>query len=115
MTRIIVDTHKQDMLKEATITSLVKNVADKLHQKYPGHLWAVGPSNDYSMLAIWNEALSDRYGMWIRVEDIDPEYKNITRWAGELLERARVDRGPANEEQLASLQRNVRGEAVFDT
>ena len=111
--KVLIDSHKHGMMKEATITSLVKNVADVLDKHYPGHLWAVGPSNDYSMLAIWNEALSMRYGMWIRVEDIDPDYKNIMLWAGELLERANVSRGAANEEELSSLERNSIGEARF--
>ena len=102
------------MLKEATITSLVKNVADTLYKYYPDHLWAVGPSNDYSMIAIWNESLSSKYGMWIRVTDIDPEYKNIMRWAGELLERAKVTRGRANEDELQSLKRDVMDEVKFD-
>ena len=102
------------MLKEASVTSLVKNVADVLYKHYPGHLWAVGPSNDYSMLAIWNEALSSRYGMWIRITDIDPEYKKVMLWAGELLERANVSRGKANIDELATLKRNVIGEVEFD-
>jgi hypothetical protein len=112
--KVIVDTHKRGMLKEASVTSLVKNVADVLYKHYPGHLWAVGPSNDYSMLAIWNEGLSSKYGMWIRVTDIDPEYKNIMRWAGELLERAKVTRGRANEQELQSLKRDVMDEVKFD-
>jgi hypothetical protein len=112
--KVIVDTHKRGMLKEATVTSLIKNVADTLYKHYPGHLWAVGPSNDYSMLAIWNEGLSSKYGMWIRVTDIDPEYKNIMRWAGELLERAKVTRGRANEQELQSLERDVMDEVKFD-
>lgn len=111
--KVLIDEHKRGMMNEATITSLVKNVADTLYKHYPGHLWAVGPSNDYSMLAIWNEALSNKYGMWIRVNDIDPEYKNIMRWAGELLERAKVTRGAANEEELASLERDHLGEVRF--
>ena len=53
--------------------------------------------------------------MWIRVKDIDPEYKNIMRWAGELLERANVSRGMAKEDELENLDRNVIGEAEFDT
>ena len=112
--KVLIDQHKAGMMREATVTGMVKNVADTLYKHYPGHLWAVGPSNDYSMLAIWNEALSMRYGMWIRVEDIDPEYKKIMHWAGELLERAKVSRGPANEDELASLERNVIGEVKFD-
>ncbi len=114
MTRIVVDHHKRSMLQEATITSMVKNVADTLNKHYPGHLWAVGPSNDYSMLAIWNEGLSAKYGMWIRVTDIDPEYRNIMRWAGELLERAKVTRGKADETEMASLDRDHTGEVKFD-
>tara|TARA_B100001245_G_scaffold234896_1_gene221427 strand:- start:1167 stop:1511 length:345 start_codon:yes stop_codon:yes gene_type:complete len=112
--KVIIDTHKRGMLKEASVTSLVKNVADVLYKHYPGHLWAVGPSNDYSMLAIWNEGLSSKYGMWIRVTDIDPEYKNIMRWAGELLERAKVTRGRANEQELLSLKRDSMDEVKFD-
>ena len=112
--KVIIDTHNRGMLKEASVTSLVKNVADVLYKHYPGHLWAVGPSNDYSMLAIWNEGLSSKYGMWIRVTDIDPEYKNIMRWAGELLERAKVTRGRANEQELLSLKRDSMDEVKFD-
>ena len=112
--KVIIDEHKRGMEKDATITSLVKNVADTLDKHYPDHLWAVGPSNDYSMLAIWNENLSMRYGMWIRVNDIDPEYKNIMRWAGELLERAKVSRGAMNEDEMNNLERDSRGEARFD-
>lgn len=112
--KVIVDSHKRGMMKEATITSLVKNVADTLYKHYPGHAWAVGPSNDYSMLAIWNEALSMKYGMWIRVNEIDPEYKNVMRWAGELLERFKVSRGSANLDELQSLDRDVMGEVKFD-
>jgi len=52
--------------------------------------------------------------MWIRVKDIDPDYKNIQKWAGELLERASVSRGPANLEELESLDRDIRGEVKFD-
>jgi len=115
MTEIILDAHKRSMMKEATVVSLVKNVADTLDKHYPGHAWMVGPSNDYSMLAIWNGHLSARYGMWIRVTDIDPEYRNVMRWAGELLERARVSRGKANEDELEILDRNVIGEVAFDT
>ena len=114
MIKVTVDEHKRSMLEEANVTTLVKNVADTLFKNYPGHMWAVGPSNDYSMLAIWNEGLSSGYGMWIRVTDIDPEYKNIMRWAGELLERANVSRGPAKAEELASLERNVIDEVRFD-
>ena len=112
--KVIVDSHHRGMMEEAAVTSLVKNVADSLHKEYPDHLWAVGPSNDRSMLAIWNENLSMRYGMWIRVNDIDPDYKNIKLWAGELLERASVTRGPANLDELSSLERNVIGEVKFD-
>jgi hypothetical protein len=112
--KVIVDSHKGGMMQEATITSLVKNVADTLYKHYPGHAWAVGPSNDYSMLAIWNEALSTRYGMWIRVNDIDPEYKNVMRWAGELLERAKLSRGRADDDEYESLDRDFKGEVIFD-
>jgi hypothetical protein len=66
------------------------------------------------MLAIWNEALSMKYGMWIRVNEIDPEFKNVMRWAGELLERAKVSRGKMNVSEMANLERDITGEAKFD-
>jgi hypothetical protein len=52
--------------------------------------------------------------MWIRVLDIDPEYKKVIHWAGELLERANITRGAANEEELMHLDRDVLGEVTFD-
>ena len=52
--------------------------------------------------------------MLIRVNDIDPEYRNIMRWAGELLERANVSRGAMNADEMNNLQRDSRGEAKFD-
>jgi hypothetical protein len=112
--KVLVDAHKGSMMQEAAIISLVKNVAEVLEKHYPGHAWAVGPSNDYSMLAIWNEALSMKYGMWIRINEIDADYKNVMNWAGELLERARVSRGRANEAELQTIERNAMGEAKFD-
>ena len=101
-------------MQEAALISMVKNIADVLEKHYPGHAWAVGPSNDYSMLAIWNEALSMQWGMWIRVNEIDPDYKNVMRWAGELLERAKLSRGAANLSEIESLERDARGEVKFD-
>ena len=52
--------------------------------------------------------------MWIRVNDIDSEYRNIMRWAGELLERAKVSRGAMKEDEMNNLERDIRGEAKFD-
>jgi hypothetical protein len=112
--KVLIDAHKGNMMEEASMMSLVKNVADTLEKHYPGHAWAVGPSNDYSMLAIWNEALSMKWGMWIRIKEIDPDYKNISKWAGELLERARVSRGKVNSDEINSLKRNISGDAKFD-
>lgn len=112
--KVIVDDHKRGMMQEASVTTLVKNVGDTLYKHYPDHMWAVGPSNDYSMLAIWNESLSSKWGMWIRVEEIDPDYKNIVRWAGELLERAKLSRGAAKLSEINSIKRDAAGDAVFD-
>ena len=36
------------------------------------------------------------------------------RWAGELLERAKVSRGKVNETEMASLSRDHTGEVKFD-
>ena len=91
--KVLIDAHKGNMMEEASMMSLVKNVADTLEKHYPGHAWAVGPSNDYSMLAIWNEALSMKWGMWIRIQEIDPDYKNISKWAGELLREQEYQEG----------------------
>jgi hypothetical protein len=73
--------------------SICKDVAESLHKKYPGHLWAVSVQG--GMIVIKNLAISHTHGMCVKLENYyaDPRNKRILLMAGELLERAHLKRG----------------------
>lgn len=73
--------------------SICKDVAETLHSKYPGHLWAV--SIQGGTIIIKNLAVSHSHGMVVHLSSYyaDPSNSKIMRYAGELLERAHLRRG----------------------
>jgi hypothetical protein len=72
---------------------ICKNVAESLHKKYPGHLWAV--SIQGGMIIIKNLAISHTHGMAVKLTSYyaDPRNHKVIMMAGELLERAHLKRG----------------------
>lgn len=100
----------------ATATPLqhhqAKLIAEKLHQHYPGHLWAV--QIEQGLANIYNLALSGRWGFTVHLRKIDADYKTIVRAGGELLERYRLSRGKLNIDEFDGLARNRLGDLEFD-
>lgn len=83
-----------------------KNAADVLHKHYPGHLWAVAIDKQARMLDVRNLALSGRWGFRIRLPELFSGTsfdKAVMRAGGEVLERYKVSRRKANEDELAAL------------
>jgi hypothetical protein len=70
-----------------------------LHKHYPGHSWFI--RIDGGVLVIYNYAIDGRMGMIRHLKDISSDYttfaNDIARAAGELLERAKLRRGRAQE------------------
>lgn len=88
------------MTPELFAMDKAKQIAEGLHKHYPGHLWQVAPSADFSTLTIKNIRLSDKAGICIHIAGPhamapDAAHKTAMRMGGELLERFRVSRAVA--------------------
>lgn len=96
---------------------LAKEMAEALHQAYPKHLWAVTAEGEKGICTIRNLALS---GLWGYVLHIPKIYsmsdfkRKVLRAGGEILERYRLARGMANDDNIASLATDFAGNIVGD-
>jgi len=79
--------------------ALVHDCAEKVQKQYPGFVWSVRMSADYSVLALRNYNIDAAYGMIVHTTAVqnDPSRYAIVRAAGELLERAYLARGAQTE------------------
>ena len=85
----------QTETEEVQDLSLAKDIAETLHQTYPGHLWAVSVKG--GVVFIKNLYISDKYGMCLHYNNIKGDAghrkRRVINAAGEFLERARMKRG----------------------
>lgn len=91
---------------------MAKEMADALHNAYPGHLWAVTCDGKAGMADVRNLYLSGTWGFRLKLNAIysASEFKkDVIRAGGELLERYRVARSRADYGQLATLPVDFRG------
>lgn len=97
-------------------TILAKNIAEKLHKHYPGHLWAVNVDSNGGIVNIFNMRLSGRWGFTLHLDDLygDPDMKKVMRAGGELLERYRLKTGKFNQDQYEDLPTNFAGNFVAE-
>jgi hypothetical protein len=83
--------------------AMAKEIAIELGNAYPGHPFDVGVSSRTGMVIIQHPALSRKYGVYIRMDEIDTHdaLKKKAVWAGgEFLERHGLARGKAVESDL---------------
>lgn len=96
--------------------NLAKQMAEALHQHYPGHLWGVCVNERAGMADIRNLALSGQYGYRLKLADQSTasDWKDMTvRAGGEILERFNVARGKATD-ALNILPVDLAGRPLFD-
>lgn len=81
---------------------LAKRSADLLNQHYPGYLWAVNvnATEKGGVMFIKNFSVSYRYGYVLHIEKLDTKLRKVVTAGGEILERARLNRGKWKEEEL---------------
>lgn len=94
-----------------------KNMAEALHLKYPGHLWAVTCEGSNGIATIRNLYLSGNYGVILKLPAIysaSAFEKDVLRAGGEILERYRLKRGRFDEAQYANLPTNFAGNIHCD-
>ena len=96
---------------------IAREMAEALHQAYPGHLWAVSCSGETGMADVRNLMLSGSWGFRLKLKDIysgSAFKKDVIKAGGELLERYRVARGRFNAENMASMPVDFAGRLKAD-
>lgn len=96
---------------------MAKQMAEALHEHYPGHLWAVTCDGQTGMADIRNLALSGTWGFRLRLPanfTASDFKRRVVMGGGELLERYRVSRGRMRPDELAGLQTDFSGNLKVD-
>lgn len=81
--------------EEACDMTMAKDIAETLHEHYPGHLWAVNVRGGIAIIR--NLRISPTYGMVLHYNNIKNDANvrkiGVIRSGGEFLERAGLKRG----------------------
>ncbi len=108
-----------DLTSDPNVTAhemtTAKEMADTLHNAYPGHLWAV--SVDRGIADVRNLALSGQWGFRIPLPAVysASEFKrDIVRAGGEILERYKMKRGRMDWDLYDELKTDVAGNPIAD-
>lgn len=111
-------TDAKDAAGDALDFALSKTLAEAIHSKYPGHLWAVRVRGDQGVATIHNFMLSADYGYLLKLNNnysaSDLSARAI-RGAGEILERFKQVRGKVDDDAIASMPVNIKGMVIGDT
>lgn len=97
--------------------AMSKQIAEKLHEHYPGHMWGVNVSHRTGLIEIRNMYLS---GQWAYVLKLGSVYSasaleaDAVRAGGEILERFRLSRAQFQAEQYAAAPTDFAGRLLFD-
>jgi hypothetical protein len=93
-----------------------KNIAEKLHQHYPGHLWAVTCEGKKGIATIRNLMLSTDHPYVLHLKTIfgDPHLRCVLRAGGHLLEAYKQRRGRVDHDAIDSLPRMANGFPALD-
>lgn len=93
-----------------------RNIAEKLHKHYPGHLWAVTCEGKRGIATIRNLMLStDRpYVLHLKTIYGDPHLKSVLRAGGHILEAYKLPRGKLDNERIDALPRMANGFPMLD-
>lgn len=97
--------------------NMAKNMAEILHEAYPGHLWAVTCEGEKGIATVRNMMLSGQWGFVLKLSDLfssSDMKKQVVMAGGELLERYRLRRGAANQDILAAMPTDFAGRSIGD-
>lgn len=84
---------------------MAKEMADALHQAYPGHLWGVNVNSKQGIASVRNFHLSGNWGFLLHLPPIysaSEWKKRVLMGGGELLERYRQSRGRIRPDHIES-------------
>jgi hypothetical protein len=98
-----------ELVCHASLTILVKEMADLLEQHYPGWGWLLGPDESGGVISVRALRLSGSWGYLLKIGDLqgDPQLRKVLKKGGELLERFGFKAGPFNREAYAHSPRHM--------
>lgn len=98
----------------ASTMIIIKDCADLLSKAMPGFHWAVQPDQNGGILNIFCLNFSSRWGYRIKLEHIqqDPHRREAVRAGREILERFGYHGTRYDKDQMATILRDNRGEAI---
>lgn len=100
---------------EAANFELAKIIGDFLVKTYPGYLWRVNADIIGGIVNILCNDVSTEMGCTLMTRALtDPvaAEKLVRKAGGEILERARLHRGRMKEDEVATAQRDIRGNII---
>ncbi len=103
--------------EELASQAIARSVSEVLDKHYPGHAWAVQADVMQGIVKVHNLKLSGEWGFMLMMDDLmnDPTERPVVNAGGELLERFKLSRGRAQEDEIENLQRDMRGDALHGT
>ena len=96
---------------------VAKKCADMLTKHYPNYAWGVNVNSETGMVQVRNLTLSGEWGFNLHLSKVvnDVDLKLVRDAGGEILERFKVRRGIANENEIDGLKKNFMGLYMPDT
>lgn len=97
--------------------NMAKDMAEALHEAYPGHVWAVTCDGEHGIATVRNMALSGNWGFVLKLAELSTSSdwkRKVIMAGGELLERYRLRRGLADQAAIAELQCDFAGRILGD-
>jgi hypothetical protein len=100
----------------ASTIIIVKDIADKLTQRWPGFRWAIQPNEKGRVFNIFCLDFHNVWGYVIRYDDImnDPKRKEAFKAGRELLRRFRYEGERFDPVQVAAMPRTRQGQCIPD-
>lgn len=97
--------------------NMARDMAEALHEAYPGHLWAVTCEGEKGIATVRNMILAGNWGFVLKLGDISTASdwkKKVVMAGGELLERFKLSRGRANNDVIADMPTDFAGRVLGD-
>jgi hypothetical protein len=102
----------------ASVASLAKQILTALNKAYPDWIagWKVAIDTEGGIVQVRNLLISGKMGFVMKITAIDPEMRQVVRYAGELLERYRISREKNIDvtDAVNNVKRNYSGEAIHE-
>ena len=91
---------------------LIHNVMQRLTRSFPGYDLLVSAYDVNGIIDIYLPEMGGNRAYTLHIAKLDANLKKVVLAGGEILERFNLSRSKAKEDELATLERNIKGEAL---